>query len=178
MRSATIATAAYLVATGCAAPGAPIPVRGTIASLTGQWSGEYSSARSGRIGSIVFTLDAGRDTAYGDVIMIPSRLGEAAGDAEGVHRHAGTDTAFRSRLLTVAFVLVEPGEVAGRLDPYRDPACGCLLVTTFRGTLSGDEIAGTYRSVHSETGEVVEGRWRVTRRGPARSAGSPFPAPG
>ena len=50
----------------------PVPVLGTrtdIAALTGEWVGTYTSGESGREGSIVFQLEAGADTAQGDVMM-------------------------------------------------------------------------------------------------------------
>src|SRR2546430_3957423 len=55
-----------------------VPVGGTageVAALAGQWEGSYSSASTGRSGSISFTLSAGNDSAFGDVIMIPRGWG-------------------------------------------------------------------------------------------------------
>src|SRR5256886_5468755 len=55
-----------------------VPVGGTagdMAALAGQWEGSYSSASTGRSGSISFTLSAGNDSAFGDVIMIPRGWG-------------------------------------------------------------------------------------------------------
>ena len=43
-------------------------------AAVGEWVGEYSSAETGRVGSIVFTLAAGRDTAAGDVMMVPANI--------------------------------------------------------------------------------------------------------
>jgi hypothetical protein len=70
-----------------------------------------------------------------------------------------------SRLLAITFVRVEDGFVQGRLEPYRDPECGCRLDTTFVGTRSGDVIEGTFTSLHMDTGVVRRGVWRVVRRG-------------
>ncbi|MSR02619.1 MAG: hypothetical protein EXR94_07760 [Gemmatimonadetes bacterium] len=47
----------FLLAAACGAPETPVP---------------------GRVGSIVFTLVAGRDTAVGDVMMVPANI-EPAG---------------------------------------------------------------------------------------------------
>jgi len=61
-----LAAAAGLALTGCAARPSPVPLQAdanALATLAGEWSGEYSSAATGRSGSIVFTLAAGRDTA-------------------------------------------------------------------------------------------------------------------
>src|ERR1043166_5630706 len=63
---------------GCGASQPPVPVVGgeaDIARLAGQWLGEYSSAETGRSGSIVFTLTSGSDTATGDVVMTPRLRG-------------------------------------------------------------------------------------------------------
>jgi len=147
----------------CAGPAMPVPVSGDIARLTGQWTGEYRSPASDRVGSIVFTLEAGKDTARGDVIMIPADVGQPGGVAEGIPPGVPGGETLRSRLLTISFVQVTAARVQGRLDPYRDPECGCELVTTFTGTLSGDVLQGTYQSFHKESGEVVTGTWRVKR---------------
>ncbi len=155
----------------CTGPASPVPVRGEIASLTGQWSGDYRSPASGRVGSIVFTLVAGEDTARGDVIMIPSDLRQTAGPAEGLPPGVAEANSFRSHLLTIEFVQVTAGQVYGRLDPYRDPECGCELTTTFTGTRTGDVLEGTYRSHHRESGKMVEGTWRVRRQQQASGSG-------
>src|SRR5881296_2776449 len=58
-------------------PQTPIPLVGStgdVAALTGRWEGSYSSAETGRRGSISFTLTAAGDSAYGDVVMIPRGL--------------------------------------------------------------------------------------------------------
>src|SRR5438270_11912166 len=65
--------------TACGAARQPsVPLTGTardMAALAGQWEGSYSSASTGRSGSISFTLSAGNDSAFGDVIMIPRGWG-------------------------------------------------------------------------------------------------------
>src|SRR3989442_9334411 len=58
-------------------PPPPVPLAGTardVAALAGRWEGSYSSAATGRSGSISFTLSATGDSAFGDVIMIPRGL--------------------------------------------------------------------------------------------------------
>jgi len=150
----------------CGGPSTPVPVRGDIAGLEGQWVGDYSSRESGRSGSIVFTLTAGSDTAQGDVIMVPSDL-RMRGPAVPGEMGVASPRAPRSELLTIKFVAASRGTVQGELNPYRDPDCGCLLTTVFTGTLDGDRLSGTYRSWHEETGHVVEGVWQVERT-PAR----------
>src|SRR3979411_1067520 len=39
--------------------------------LYGEWRGDYSSAETGRSGTIAFTLRAGESSASGNVVMIP-----------------------------------------------------------------------------------------------------------
>ena len=67
MRTRSLVVAALAVlGSGCASVQSPVPVAGEqsdIASLAGEWAGEYSSAETGRGGSIVFKLSAARDTA-------------------------------------------------------------------------------------------------------------------
>lgn len=141
----------------CALNPPVVPVEGNaqdVAALAGEWSGEYWSAETGRSGSIFFHLEAGADTAVGDVLMIPRGAPE--------HDHPG-GVHPASEYIPITFVRVWQGHVRGVLDPYRDPVCGCRLHTSFEGVLSGDTIAGTFSSRHLEGGVVQEGRWRVVR---------------
>jgi len=61
--------------------------------LTGEWAGDYSSVESGRSGSISFTLRAAGDSAFGDVVMIPSLgvvrsfLAPGERDGAGANQH-------------------------------------------------------------------------------------------
>src|SRR5207249_10261723 len=67
-----------LTLSACGASRSPVPLVGAatdVSALTGQWSGDYSSSESGRSGSIEFTLRAAGDTAFGDVVMVPTMLG-------------------------------------------------------------------------------------------------------
>src|SRR5213596_3205344 len=78
IRSPTLSTLLVLTLTACGASRAPVPLVGAsadVAALTGEWAGDYSSAESGRSGSISFTLRAAGDSAFGDVVMIPSAWG-------------------------------------------------------------------------------------------------------
>src|SRR6476659_1380758 len=54
------------------APPATVAIEATskaISQLSGKWVGDYSSAATGRSGSIVFELNGNQQTARGDVIM-------------------------------------------------------------------------------------------------------------
>src|SRR5438094_722114 len=115
-------------------PPPPVPLAGTardVAALAGRWEGSYSSAVTGRSGSISFTLSATGDSAFGDVIMIPHGLGRPlqALDRQGPTGAAGTQP--QSAVLTISFVRVAGGRVTGRLAPYADPETGAQLSTTF-----------------------------------------------
>ena len=138
----------------CATQATRVPVVGPpsdIERLAGRWSGEYWSVESGRSGSIAFDLTAGQDTASGTVLMIP---------ADRPHAHVEHPP---SELIGITFVGIRGGVVEGQLEPYRDPDCGCRLMTRFEGGLRGDTIAGTYTSRHIEGGAITHGQWRVVR---------------
>ena len=148
-------------------PPPPVPLAGTardVAALAGRWEGSYSSAATGRSGSISFTLSATGDSAFGDVIMIPRGLGRPlqALDRQGPTGAAGTQP--QSAVLTISFVRVAGGRVTGRLAPYADPETGTQLSTTFEGRLDGDTIEGSYTTRGSDTGDSQTGQWKVTRR--------------
>lgn len=165
----SLAIGAILV--GCASQQRLVPVVGAeadLAQLQGEWEGEYSSAETGRSGSIVFHLTALRDSAHGDVVMVPPRWGRGLDAGPGVPPSARETAPQPPQVLTISFVRVAGGggQVSGALAPYTDPVCGCLLLTTFVGQLKGDVLEGTYSSRHQQTGEIQMGRWRVTRKRP------------
>jgi hypothetical protein len=156
--SMTVGTIA-LALTACAANPPPVPVYGDAedrADLTGEWTGEYWSAESGRSGSILFLLTEGADSATGDVLMIPASQAEH-------HQHAGGQHP-ASEFIAIRFVRVQAGRVRGQLEIYRDPVCGCRLDTTFEGVLRDGTMSGTFTSRHIEGGDVQHGHWRASRR--------------
>jgi len=159
--------ACSLVALSLACSGAqtPVPVVGAsadISQMAGEWYGEYSSVESGRNGSIVFKLVAGTDSATGDVFMTPqmvTRQGAAPGEP-AVSQPTTTPA------ITIRFVRITGGQVSGVLAPYPDPNCGCTLHTTFVGRLQADTLEGTYTSLHEQSRDTQEGRWRAVRKRP------------
>jgi hypothetical protein len=166
LRVSTLASACLLAA--CAGHPPPVPLAGSlrdIAALTGEWTGDYSSEETGRSGSISFVLTRRGDTAYGDVIMIPRGLGQPL-RAWRKDDPGGPEDAERSRptTLTISFVRVQGNEVSGTLAPYRDPECGCALLTRFVGWLRGDTISGTYFSSHERSEAEAHGRWQVVQK--------------
>ena len=153
----------------CASSQRLVPVVGTeadLARLQGEWEGEYSSAVTGRSGSIVFHLTAMRDSAHGDVVMDPPRWGRGPVTGPVVAPSARETVAQPPQVLTINFVRVTGGRVSGTLAPYRAPDCDCVLLTTFDGTLKNDTLEGTYTSRVQQTGETQLGRWSVTRKQP------------
>jgi len=164
IRSPTLPTLLVLALTACGASRAPVPLVGAsadVGALTGEWAGDYSSAESGRSGSISFTLRAAGDSAFGDVVMIPSAWGRPLVPWRGENA-TGANQQPASTVLTIRFVRVEHGHVSGTLDPYADPQTGARLLTTFSGELNGNQITGTYTT--RLTGDTQTGRWTVQRR--------------
>jgi hypothetical protein len=162
---ACTALGAMLAACGAGSQ-APVPVVGgarDVQALTGQWEGWYSSAATGRNGSISFTLTARGDSAFGDVVMIPRAYGQALRPwsepaASGAARSTHTS------VLTINLVRVAAGRVTGTLAPYADPETGAQLFTRFEGALAGDKIEGTYTNTAAGAVDSQTGEWEVTRR--------------
>jgi hypothetical protein len=156
-----------LVVAGCSGAPAPVPVVGApadIGRLAGEWGGEYRGEATGRSGNIVFKLSAGADTAFGDVVMIPSvRRPERLPTQDP---SAGLPIARVPEVLSIAFVRAAEGGVTGRLVPYRDPECQCMVDTRFEGHIHGETIEGTYTSRHVEGRETRTGTWKVRRKRP------------
>ena len=134
-----------------------------LARLAGTWKGTYASDAAQRAGTIVFSLEAGADTARGQVEMIPSGWGQARKEK------AEKDPATRSDLLhtlKIRFVRIEGHRIEGMLETYHDPDFGGELETTFLGTLSGDRIEGTYMAREVKGDRVHTGYWQATRKAP------------
>ncbi|HMJ19221.1 MAG TPA: hypothetical protein VK478_12585 [Gemmatimonadaceae bacterium] len=130
--------------------------------LVGEWRGNYSSAETGRTGTIAFTLRAGESSASGNIVMIP-RPDSMLTTAE---EQLVTNIAAPGRsVLKIHFLRKEGGNLSGTLDPYTDPDCGCPATTTFQGTFKDARtIEGTFNTVPSQPGgKVTGGKWKVTR---------------
>jgi hypothetical protein len=172
-RSQTLLILPLLVSLPVAACGVshpPVPMVGNaadVSALIGKWAGDYSSAESGRAGSIAFTLSAAGDSAFGDVVMVPNASGiplQPWRPPEGAAvQSRGTNQAAGSTVLKIRFVRVESGHVSGTLDAYADPQTGSRLLTTFSGELKGDSITGSY-TTRLASGDTQTGRWSVERR--------------
>lgn len=157
---------ALALVTGCALNPAPVPVRGDargIVELAGEWIGEYTSPDTRRSGSITFKLETGRDTAFGDVIMVPAiPTGWRHDDPEmwPDRRQVRPE----ARPLFIRFVNVDGDRVSGSIEPYPSPDCTCMLITTFTGQRRGNRIEGTFVTRHEDCDMKPEsGRWWAER---------------
>lgn len=136
---------ALLLAAGCGGSQKSVEVKGgetELATLAGDWAGDYHGIESGRSGTIEFSLQLGRHTAEGEVHM-------GAPDAPP---------------LKIEFVAIDGGRVSGTIAPYTDPNCTCEVQTTFTGTATATRIAGTFETKVSATGQVETGDWQVSRK--------------
>ena len=161
--------AVLLTAAACAGTFARVPVSaapGASNSLAGRWAGEYHSPATGRSGSITFHLDAGRDTAEGDVVMVPRGAPGPLRRANVGEPGAVVTAGQQPSTLTIRFVRVEGDRVSGQLDPYTDPDCNCTVNTVFAGTVRGGRIEGSFITRGGPGGNPVAGTWRVDRRAP------------
>lgn len=157
-----------VAALGCSWRRTPVPVisdSGSITALVGEWNGDYNSSETGRSGSITFQLASEKDTAFGDVVMVPRvhAVQSAMQERSGVNP---TTTRAAPEPLKIRFVRMEGGRVSGKLAPYDDPDCGCRVITTFEGTFTdSNTIAGTYEThgaglLH----QAATGQWKVARQ--------------
>jgi hypothetical protein len=164
-----IALAALVtLSTGCAFRRTPVRLiaDNSVQALVGNWTGDYSSAETGRSGGITFSLASAQDTAYGDVTMVPrTRVTpmETSPQQTPMISHQGQVAA---QPLTIRFVRLENGTVTGRLAPYEDPQCSCRVITTFQGRFTdADTIEGTYDTRGGGPGQRASaGKWKVTRQ--------------
>jgi len=165
MRLMVLAAIAAL-AFGCRYRPAPVPMLGVhtdVEQLAGDWDGEYSNPDSHRTGSIVFSITAHGDSAFGDVLM-RVLAGEVA--PRPVDLLSGHSQHARSaELLAIKFVNVAGGSVQGELEPYIAPDCDCVARTTFYGRLDGDVIRGTFVT-STDRGPPQRGEWWVRRVNP------------
>lgn len=160
---AALLGAALVGAAGCRYQPTPVPLLGKpadIAALVGSWSGGYLSVQSGRSGTVSFTVVAGKDTAFGDVVMIPTH-GQPFIAADEPRYHAIHSSA--PDVLKVTFVRVIGGMIEGTLEPYLAPDCHCTVTTVFQGVLKGNTINGQYVT-SGGYGLRQQGEWSVQRK--------------
>lgn len=163
LRSAIAATLVAVLA-ACRYQPTPVQLQGSpadIAAMAGKWDGSYSGDQSGRNGSIAFEVQAGKDTAFGDVLMEPRMGGQliAADRESGAHAMHVSNPA----LLRVTFVRVSGGLVEGALEPYIAPDCQCVVSTVFRGSVRSATIEGEFITT-GPMGLRQTGKWSVARQ--------------
>lgn len=163
MSRISMVVAAVVLGTSCTYQGSPVPVAGDTRLLEGEWEGTYTSDQTGRTGSILFSLKAGTDSAYGDVLMIPARA-----DLVGPLTVPPIPEQARrmTRVLRISFLRCDEGQVTGWLDPYDDPETGEQIHTTFEGRLKGNELRGTFSTFYPGSPQVLGGTWWVKRSTP------------
>ena len=156
-----LSTLALVFVAACAWKPQPIVMVGPtteVSALAGEWSGEYYSGDTQRSGTIWFKLVAGRDSAFGDVLMVPRE------NATPMPEPSAPTWRNPQRVLTIKFVRVAAPQVSGSIDPYPSPDCGCTLFTFFRGELKGDRIEGEFTTLHDGEGKMQGGKWWVVRQ--------------
>ena len=158
-------TVALALATACAGRLPPIQLDGTpadLAELAGNWAGEYvSDSAFDPGGSILFTLQAGEELAYGDVLMTPRGANRAYERYDPEHP-AGRSLGL-AQSLTILIVRTKDGQVSGELDPYWDFDRERQAHTVFRGSIRGNVIEGTYETRFQGLVMRRTGKWRVVR---------------
>jgi hypothetical protein len=130
------------VGAGCGAAATQVEMKGRdteLARIAGEWHGSYTGTDSGRTGPVSFSLQLGRHTADGTVLM-------------------GGETP-----LKISFVAIDGGQISGKIAPYTEPTCACQVETEFIGTVSGDAIIGSFVTRSLEANVEQRGEWSVTR---------------
>lgn len=127
----------------CGGGASEVAIKGNdveLASLAGDWTGNYKGTESGREGPVTFSLQVGSHTADGTVLM------------------GGTSP------LKISFVALAHGQISGKIDPYTDPSCQCQVQTEFTGTRDHNEISGDFKT--TVIGKPIEqhGVWNVKRK--------------
>lgn len=158
MRALATLTLAAMTA-ACAWKPSPVVMIGPleeISAFTGEWSGEYRSIAADRFGTIWFKLEAGRDIAFGDVLMIPR---------ETVMNEPSAPEQWRDhpQTLTIKFVRVRGLQVTGAIDPYTASHGTDILFTVFRGELKGDRVEGEFLILNDAGTEPQQGTWWAQR---------------
>jgi len=157
-----LATAAFLA---CSSNPKPISMMGSpedISLMVGSWIGTYEAEDGNRSGTIQFELDRDEDTASGRVEMYFGVFDPASPIEQ-------QDVV--SIRLAISFIQLGSGFVSGRLSPYLDPTCECMIETLFQGKLLGDVIEGTFSSHGTNQRLLRSGSWKVIRasRSPLRN---------
>ena len=131
-----------------------VPIDGDHADLdrfAGEWVGGYTSAETGRQGTLVFRLVAGDDSVRAVVLMTP--------------RATEDDLVPEAVPLAVHRVEITGRTLNGVLARYDDPEWELPLETSFSGTLDRNgHIEGSFRAVGTRIDTIPQtGHWWATR---------------
>jgi len=141
----------------CSSSPKPISMMGSdedISRMVGSWMGTYEAEDGIRSGTIQFELERDADTASGRVVMYFGAFNPTLpADQQEV----------QSLRLAISFIQLGDGFVSGRLSPYLDPTCECMIETLFQGKLTKDVIEGTFSSHGTNERLLRTGKWKVTR---------------
>jgi hypothetical protein len=146
-------------------PAPPVPLegsRGDIRALEGLWVGEFINSRGGRHGVLSLTLEAGRDTAHGRILIegAPPPAGCTDAVTSAVQAEAGQGRT----VLRLGRIVVADGSIAGWVESYRDFELGCPVDTWFEGRLLRDTLRGMFFA-HPQVGDTVRrGTWWAARQ--------------
>lgn len=161
-RTLVMVLGVVLMAGGCA-PSSPqglvLADADQLAMLTGTWKGSFLNAATSRTGSIEFTLTAYSEFAYGDVRMHVAEKEHIYQPMDGQQQVSRGST--RPLVLKISFLRLSNGIVRGVLEPYEDPECRCLVVTTFEGTMRKGVIEGTFYTRGAGMRPIPTGSWNV-----------------
>ena len=111
-------------------PAPPVPVEGSrqdIRMLTGTWTGEFVESRAGRHGTITLTLEPGRDTAYGRLLI--ECAPPPGGYTDAVSAAVQAPEGGRHTALRLGRIVLAEGSMAGRVEPYADFELRCPVDT-------------------------------------------------
>ena len=134
----------FALSAACAGTAQQVELKGKndeLVKLVGNWEGQFEGIDSGRSGRIKFSLELGRHTADGEVVMDPA-----------------------TAPLKITYVQVRGGQVTGQLEPYTDPRCRCTVETEFLGTLNGDVVDGSFTTRSVSGGPEQHGNWSMSRK--------------
>jgi hypothetical protein len=173
----TVAFVAFLAGSvsSCSSggPKSPAPPMGmtgekkSLKALEGRWEGTFTNPVNRRTGTIVFDVFPGAE-AHGDILMIPPDSREPLHPS--VKPTAEQTIAAMPKVLEINFIEAEGNALMGTVGPFEDPLCQCPGRTTFRGTLSGDSISGTFQTEYLDSDwnpnpakPITSGTWSVAR---------------
>ena len=167
----TLLLAVLTLAAGCAYRPAPIVLDAGPAewrAMIGTWHGSYSTASGRRRGLIDFSLAAGDNEAFGDVLMTAAGTHDRYNAVQHGASSEGEYALRHSTVLAIRFIRASDGRLMGATVPYWDPDRQCEATATFYGAIGDGRIDGTFTSLCGDGVHVLQGRWTVKRRSPTR----------